>query len=59
VQGGLTDVPGRFRLPAEELGRRKACFRDLTEAVIPQAGHMLHHDEPERLAQVVESFLAR
>jgi carboxypeptidase C (cathepsin A) len=22
------------------------------------AGHMLHHDQPERLAQLIEAFLA-
>ncbi|HEX6829000.1 MAG TPA: alpha/beta hydrolase, partial [Burkholderiales bacterium] len=35
-----------------------AAFRDLREAVIPDAGHMLHHDQPEALARVLEPFLA-
>jgi pimeloyl-ACP methyl ester carboxylesterase len=29
----------------------------LSERVIPEAGHMLHHDQPERLAAVIEEFL--
>jgi pimeloyl-ACP methyl ester carboxylesterase len=27
-------------------------------ARIDQAGHMLHHDQPQALAQIVEEFLA-
>jgi pimeloyl-ACP methyl ester carboxylesterase len=26
---------------------------------VPQAGHMLHHDQPEAVARLVEEFLAR
>jgi len=29
----------------------------LTERVIPDAGHMVHHDQPERLATVIEESL--
>jgi len=29
----------------------------LTERVIADAGHMVHHDQPERLATVIEEFL--
>jgi pimeloyl-ACP methyl ester carboxylesterase len=25
---------------------------------VPQAGHMLHHDQPELLARMIEDFLA-
>jgi pimeloyl-ACP methyl ester carboxylesterase len=25
--------------------------------MIADAGHMLHHDQPERLAQLIEAFL--
>jgi pimeloyl-ACP methyl ester carboxylesterase len=28
----------------------------LKHAVISDAGHMLHHDQPEKLAQLIESF---
>lgn len=37
---------------------RKACFRHLTEVIINDAGHNLHHDQPEKLANVVEAFLS-
>ncbi len=31
----------------------------LQNAVISDAGHMLHHDQPSQLAQLIEEFLAR
>ena len=37
--------------------RRKACFAHLEEAIVPDAGHMLHHDQPERVARLIEAFL--
>jgi pimeloyl-ACP methyl ester carboxylesterase len=46
-----------LKLSPEDLAARKACFRQLTERVISDAGHMLHHDQPERLAEVIEEFL--
>ena len=36
---------------------RKACFARLAARTIPDAGHMLHHDQPEALARIVEEFL--
>jgi len=29
----------------------------LQRALIEEAGHMLHHDQPERLARLIEGFL--
>ncbi|MFS2116295.1 alpha/beta fold hydrolase [Herbaspirillum frisingense] len=54
---------GRFFGPAslkrEEIDRRIACIPRTQVEMIDQAGHMLHHDQPERLAQLIETFLAR
>ena len=36
---------------------RLSHFRDLREAIIEDAGHMLHHDQPEALARLIEDFL--
>ncbi|MDY6942482.1 MAG: alpha/beta hydrolase [Pseudomonadota bacterium] len=36
----------------------RRCYRELREAVIPDAGHMLHHDQPERLAEALIEFLS-
>ena len=37
--------------------RRMAAIRDARLVVIPEAGHMLHHDQPDAVARAVESFL--
>jgi pimeloyl-ACP methyl ester carboxylesterase len=57
VSGSETAIPKQLKLSDAELAARKARFRRLTERVIPGAGHMLHHDQPERLAEVIEEFL--
>jgi pimeloyl-ACP methyl ester carboxylesterase len=36
---------------------RMASIRDARLAVIADAGHMLHHDQPDAVARVVEAFL--
>jgi pimeloyl-ACP methyl ester carboxylesterase len=38
--------------------RRLAHIRGARLEVIPDAGHMLHHDQPEAVARVLEGFLA-
>ena len=57
VTGEDSDIPKRSRVPLEEMVRRKSFVARLTEACIEDAGHMLHHDQPERLAQIIEKFL--
>ena len=57
VSGSETAIPVQLKLSDADLAARKARFRRLTERVIPGAGHMLHHDQPERLAEVIEEFL--
>src|SRR4051812_1498947 len=58
VSGAETQIPEALKLTPQALEARKACFRRLTERVIAEAGHMLHHDQPERLAATIEEFLA-
>jgi pimeloyl-ACP methyl ester carboxylesterase len=41
----------------EEWHRRMAAFRDLRLERVEQAGHMVHHDQPERVASLIEEFL--
>nr|WP_315229662.1 alpha/beta hydrolase [uncultured Limnohabitans sp.] len=41
-----------------EFMARIASVPQLQHAVIQDAGHMLHHDQPEELAQLLETFLA-
>jgi len=40
-----------------ELDRRRACIPNVKSAVVKDAGHMLHHDQPELLARLIEDFL--
>ncbi len=46
---------GRFTLA--EFHQRLAAVANLRREVIPDAGHMLHHDQPRALAALLESFL--
>ncbi len=41
----------------DEFKQRIAAVPKLTHAVMKDAGHMLHHDQPEQLAQLIESFI--
>lgn len=36
----------------------RSIFPTLSLATLPDAGHMLHHEEPEAVAALIESFLA-
>jgi pimeloyl-ACP methyl ester carboxylesterase len=46
---------GKYTL--DEFKQRIAVVPQLTHAVIQDAGHMLHHDQPEALARLMEGFL--
>jgi pimeloyl-ACP methyl ester carboxylesterase len=41
----------------EEFKQRLQVVPHLTHAVIQDAGHMLHHDQPDAVAQLIEGFL--
>jgi pimeloyl-ACP methyl ester carboxylesterase len=58
VEGAQSTTPQHIGLGTHDLDARKRCFSKLQSQVIADAGHMLHHDQPEALARVVESFLA-
>ncbi len=40
-----------------EIDRRRAVIPDVTPALVNDASHMLHHDQPEAVATLVEDFL--
>ncbi len=59
VEGEATDV-GRWwgdRYPRSEFERRLASVGQVERAVLADAGHMLHHDQPEALARRLHAFL--
>jgi pimeloyl-ACP methyl ester carboxylesterase len=39
------------------LDERRACFARLSEVTVPEAGHMIQWEQPERLAEAVRPFL--
>lgn len=41
-----------------EIDRRIKFIPDVTTALVRDAGHMLHHDQPQVLAKMIEQFLA-
>ena len=57
VEGAESKATEFLKVSSADLAERKRCFEQLTERVIANAGHMVHHDQPERLAEVIEEFL--
>jgi pimeloyl-ACP methyl ester carboxylesterase len=59
VEGDRTDVAKWWgnRYPREDFEARLALVPRLERHVLSPAGHMLHHDQPEALAALVQRFL--
>jgi pimeloyl-ACP methyl ester carboxylesterase len=57
IDGAESKTMERMRINAGDHEARRACFRDLRAHTITEAGHMLHHDQPELLAELIEAFL--
>jgi len=55
IDGG--DSPARHFCSDVEMARRRACFADLTHAVIDGCGHMLHLQAPDAVAAEICAFL--
>jgi pimeloyl-ACP methyl ester carboxylesterase len=56
VEGAQTDAH-KWAGDADALVRRRAAIARLRFEVVEGAGHMLHHDQPARTAQLIESFV--
>lgn len=59
VEAAETQTLKRINLTPEQVAERRAVFRDVRYATVPDAGHMLHHDQPRAVARLLEEFLAR
>ena len=57
VDGADSDALRRIGLNAEQYAERRAAFRHLTHRTVADAGHMLHLDQPEAVARLIEEFL--
>lgn len=53
-----TDLFKRAGITPESHAERRAAFANLRYATVQDAGHMLHHDQPEAVAQLIAEFLA-
>ncbi|KAF1029459.1 MAG: 2-(acetamidomethylene)succinate hydrolase [Burkholderia plantarii] len=45
-------------IPLDEFKARFTAFADWREKIIEDAGHMVHHDQPEQIAALIEAFCA-
>ncbi|HLE65677.1 MAG TPA: alpha/beta hydrolase [Burkholderiales bacterium] len=57
VDGAESETLKRMGLSAEEHAARRGAFRNLRYVTVQGAGHMLHHDQPEQAARLIEEFL--
>jgi pimeloyl-ACP methyl ester carboxylesterase len=58
VSGKDSEMLTRMKDTSEQLAERTGAFRNRREIELPHAGHMMHHDQPGRLARIIEAFLA-
>jgi len=58
VDAAESETITRMKLTPADLAERRAAFRNLTYRTVAEAGHMLHHDQPEQVARLIEDFLA-
>ena len=59
VQGDKTPAERwwRGRYSQAEFQQRLAHVPQVTQVVLAEAGHMLHHDQPQALAEAIDRFL--
>ncbi len=57
VDAAQSETLKRIGLAASQHAERRAAFRALDYVTVPDAGHMLHHDQPEAVARLIEDFL--
>jgi len=58
VSGSESAIPARTKDTPEQMAERRDAFRDHRVAEIADCGHMMHLDQPQRLAALIEDFLA-
>jgi len=57
VDAAESETIARMKLTPADLAERRAAFKDLQYRTVMDAGHMLHHDQPEAVARLIEAFL--
>jgi pimeloyl-ACP methyl ester carboxylesterase len=56
VEAAESDALKRVGLDAAAHAERRAAFPNLRHVTVPGAGHMLHHDQPQAVARLLEEF---
>lgn len=56
VAANQSDMLTRW-IKEDDYADRLAHFKNLTQVRIDDAGHMMHHDQPEQLAALIENFI--
>jgi pimeloyl-ACP methyl ester carboxylesterase len=57
VDAAESDTLARMKMDPAQQAERRSVFRDLRHVTVRDAGHMLHHDQPEAVARLIEEFL--
>ena len=57
VDAAESDTLKRIGLSESQHAERRATFPNLKYQTVRNAGHMLHHDQPEEVARLLEAFL--
>ena len=57
VEGRDSHIRAWLKDHPEQYAERKAAFKDFREAELEDCGHMRHHDQPARLAKIIEDFV--
>jgi pimeloyl-ACP methyl ester carboxylesterase len=59
VDASESETLKRIGIGAEQYAERRSAIASIRYVTVPDAGHMLHHDQPEALASLIEDFLVR
>ena len=57
VDASESEALKRIGIGSAQYAERRSAIANLRHVTVPNAGHMLHHDQPEALARLIEQFL--
>lgn len=57
VDAADSEIARRMKLGAADYAERRNAHRNLRYVTVEDAGHMLHHDQPERVAHLIADFM--
>ena len=58
VDASESETLKRIGIGSEQYAERRSAIANIRYVTVAEAGHMLHHDQPEALARLIEDFLA-